>query len=307
MQMKKLHLIEEKFPHYEKSQKDFPLRNYFSFTNDRSEVVYGKMVERLMGAASAQQWLSVMRFSHGEFDLCLGKPPPRNIGLAGLARFYLGSFAKRFGIGNAVGYGGSLNDGKSRESLKFSEVSEAKKIWLQSMQQLSTNGLIAANFQDRPDSIDRIEPMRQFCEKHSIHLDADNYAPFFGVYAFICGPDFNQLVAGKHVVAVTWFDAEREAGVRKSCLDAGAASFEALPVSPHRAVLEPMDLSKLGQKPDVALFACGLGSAPRMLEFKDLNAVCLDAGFALDVLANPELRGKRAWTLPDYLYPNQSI
>lgn len=299
-----MHLITEKFPNYSKSEKDFPVRYYYAFANEPSVVVYQRMADQLLAAATKKVWVPLLRMSHGEFTLCVGRPAPKKI--TQLPKYYLKNTLRRLGVMPMVDYRGNskgdLNDGKSREKLTVQEFKQLKADWIAAMQVIGRQGIIAPAFNDRTSYVECIDGMIRFFNKNDIRFGSDNFAPMFGVYAFICGPDFRQLVAGRNVVAVTWLDEQRRKGIEHSCRQAGAATVNFIETSPHRAALETIDPAALPVEPDVALFACGLGAVPLIYQFRHTKAVCIDAGFALDVLANPELRGKRAWTLPDDLY-----
>jgi hypothetical protein len=238
--------------------------------------------------------------SHGEFTLCVGRPFPP--GAFRKVKHVLKTILREFGLMPMIDHKGKTKDGKSREKLTRREFYSIKARWTEAMREIGREGMIAPAFSDRVSYVEPIDGMFRFYQKNDIPFSESNFTPMFGVYAYLCGPDFEVLVKDKHVAAVTWFDDERESGLRTAFEQMGAASFTPVPVSPHNAALETVDPAKLEHEPDIVLFACGLGSVTLMHHFKDTNAICIDAGFALDVLANQELRGKRAWTLPDHLY-----
>ncbi|MGJ8652851.1 MAG: hypothetical protein ACSHX8_06220 [Opitutaceae bacterium] len=303
----KLYLIKEKFPHYSRQEKEFPQRNYYAFTDERSEVIYEKMLDQLNDALVGKYWFPVIRIGHAHFSLCLGTKPRANVGLLGRLRFYLHKLLKISGFVPAIAYGKPLQKanevGVSKERLNAGDVRKAKTIWLKSMQQLTRAGLVAGNFHDRADSEDRVRPLLKFSDENDILFTPENFAPLFGIYAFMCGPDFEAFISEKNIAVVTWINEERKTGIESTLIAAGASSVEFIPVSAEQAVFESIDPNCLDQVPDIALFACGLGSAPLMVAFKETNTVCIDCGFVLDVFAHQkELRGKRAWTLPDHLY-----
>jgi hypothetical protein len=70
-------------------------------------------------------------------------------------------------------------------------------------------------------------------------------------------------------------------------------------ISPTKSMLEKIDMSKLPEKADIVLVGAGIGSANIINQLKGLNALCIDAGLALDCYAVPSLRKERICLLPD--------
>lgn len=296
----KLHLIREAFPHYSRSENDFPVRYYYAFSDAPGQEDYARMLDGISAAAENKKWFPLARLSHGEFHLCVGRPWPH--GVFPKVKHICKTILRELGLMPMIDHQGKTNDGKSREKLTRREFYAIKAQWTEAMRDIGREGMIAPAFNDRHSYVEPIDGMFRFFQRNDILFSESNFTPMFGVYAFLCGPDFEALVQGKHVAAVTWFDEEREAGLRSTFQNLGATSFTPVPVSPHNAALETVHPDKLEHVPDIVLFACGLGSVTLMYQFKGTKAICIDAGFALDVLANQELRGKRAWTLPDHLY-----
>ncbi|MGJ8648975.1 MAG: hypothetical protein ACSHX4_01330 [Opitutaceae bacterium] len=297
---KNLHLIEERFPHYTKQEQDFPNRFYHVFEKTTGEAHYQMMVDALKHAVEAKTYLPVLRLCHGEFILCVGRWMPK--GFVRKIKFVIKSVLMEFGILPKIDYGGSASNGTSREKLPAKEFKRIREIWVDAARDISQHGFLAPAFNDRHSYVENIDKMCRFFQANGIRFGADNYFPFFGLYGYLAGPDFEALVKGRNVVAVTWLDEDRRKGLTATFQSMGAANINFLEVSPHAAVLEKIEPEKLEIEPDIAIFACGLGSAPMIQQFKGTHAVCIDAGFALDMLANQDLRGKRAWTLPDHLY-----
>lgn len=297
---KDLTLIEERFPHYTKQEKDFPGRHYYAFEDIKSEAHYRMMADALREAVESKQHLPLLRLCHGEFILCVGRWMPK--GFVRKIKFIVKSVLMELGILPKIDYKGGADNGTSREKLPSKEFKRIRRIWVNAAQDISQRGLLAPAFNDRHSYVENVDKMFRFFDRNGIRFNAENYVPFFGVYAYLASPDFDALVRGRNIVAVTWLDEARRKGLTDTFQAMGAANVDFIEVSPHSAVLETIDPTSLSVEPDIALFGCGLGSAPMIQQFRDTHTVCIDAGFALDMLANQKLRGKRAWTLPDHLY-----
>ena len=70
-------------------------------------------------------------------------------------------------------------------------------------------------------------------------------------------------------------------------------------ISPNKAIDEVIDKSKLPAHIDLVLIGAGVGSANIINQLKCLNALCVDAGHALDCISRPQLRKERKFSLPD--------
>ncbi|HAV13843.1 MAG TPA: hypothetical protein DCX06_10200 [Opitutae bacterium] len=295
-----LHLIRERFPHYTKQEKDTQVRHFYNFSDELSETHYERMVAIIFEALDQKKYFPILRVCHGEFTLCVGRAVPK--GLRRKINFFIKTILRNTGLMAKISYNGKKNDGFSREKLEGKDFKKIRRIWTSAAQSISKKGLIAPAFNDRHTYLEYTDKMMKFFRENKITFNAENYFTFFGVYAFLAGPDFEKAVKGRNIVAVTWLDEMRRSGLEKAFRSMGAANVDFIEVSPHTAVLETIDPSQLPHAPDIALFGCGLGSAPLIDQFKNQKTVCIDAGFILDMFANQSLRGKRVWTFPDNLY-----
>jgi hypothetical protein len=114
-------------------------------------------------------------------------------------------------------------------------------------------------------------------EKHSILLSADNYLPFYVVYAWLSSAAFSRLMNGKKICFVG-SDCDQEA-----CRQ-WFAHFESLPeinfveipaeyVATRWSLMKAQLLGKIPADTDLCLVGAGIGALP----------VCVDAATALSI------------------------
>ena len=60
-----------------------------------------------------------------------------------------------------------------------------------------------------------------------------------------------------------------------------------------------MNLSSIQSPVDIELVGAGVGSVNILGQLAPLNTACLDVGFALSTMGNPELRWNRPFCVPD--------
>ena len=68
-----------------------------------------------------------------------------------------------------------------------------------------------------------------------------------------------------------------------------------------------IDLSKIQRPVDLVLVGAGVGSVNILAQLATLNTACLDVGFALTTLENPDLRWNRPFCVPDDEFDLQKI
>jgi hypothetical protein len=98
---------------------------------------------------------------------------------------------------------------------------------------------------------------------------------------------------------VTSLDPVKEDRLRIALGDEGARSVQFLGVSRSKAMLDTIDLSHIQLPIDVALVGAGVGAANILQQLMPLRTLCIDAGYVLDCIAQPERKGTRVFTLPD--------
>jgi hypothetical protein len=98
---------------------------------------------------------------------------------------------------------------------------------------------------------------------------------------------------------VTAYDDVRKTAIERSLMAEGVTDAQFISISHGHSMFDTISLDELRLPVDIALVAAGPGSANIALQLKLLNTVTIDAGFCVDCLANPSLKWKRTFCLPD--------
>jgi hypothetical protein len=113
------------------------------------------------------------------------------------------------------------------------------------------------------------------------------------------GPDRKRLINGRRVLIVSGLTDDKRRGIKRGLTEGGASDIQFLPISPKKALLDTIDLGQIRRPVDLVLVGAGVGSANILVQLEPLGVPCLDVGFALSTLGNPELRWNRPFCVPD--------
>ena len=185
------------------------------------------------------------------------------------------------------------------ESYPRSALQEARTRMRESLLRVSGTGYLAPYFFLRPDGWNSAfyRPVCGWLDRHGIQLNANNYVPFYGVYALLAGPRRKELLEGRHVLIATHVTAERSAAIRRGLESEGVASVSFLPVSATSTLLDEVDLSAVERRVDLAIVAAGIGSVNIMDQLRPLSVPCIDAGIAVECWIDAERRWDRPFLI----------
>jgi hypothetical protein len=208
-----------------------------------------------------------------------------------------------FGFGPSF-YSGSRDN--SYECFSRHELRQAKDMYVENIRMISEEGILAIAFNDTPGFHSYIKPYVEWLRKQNIFLSEANYFPFYSVYALIFGSTGRDLFRDQNVLVVTSLNNEKEELLTKELMRRGARLVQFYGVSPSKAMFDRIDLGRIAQPVNVVLVGAGVGACSILNQLKPLNALTIDAGFAIDALAFPEKRWNRPYCIPDWEFdPNK--
>lgn len=271
----------------------------YSFLPESADDWFHRFEERIRQAIG-ERHLPVFRVSDGEYSFSVGyrlsRRPTHGLTIFHSARELAGYIRRRrfwVFLSGTPGYG--------FETYTHREWRELRPIFARQLRELAADGILAMVMFRSPDRFAEQyhRPMLRWMKNHDIALTPTNYVPFYFVYALLNGPARNRLYAGRRVLVVTSGDEGKRKALVNGLLDLGAKEVQFLPISRSKAMLDRLDLSKVNRNVDLALVGAGVGSANILAQLKPLNTVCIDAGYCLDLLAEPDRVGSRLFTMPD--------
>jgi hypothetical protein len=300
--------VEQRYPEFEKHFQAFrdhdPRRGttrayYFHPTDCRDW--HNRMVEKMLAREPGRHF-PVFRMSHGEFMLALGYRYPRHSGKSRLwcdAITLYHQFRRWTGLEPAFRSGSHLN---SYEEFTKQEVAAAEKAYIANLGSISREGILAAAFYDNPGYSEYFPDFFNWMDRRGIVLHTENYVPFYSVYALLAGSRLREIVDGRDVLITTSFRDDKAERLEACLMKLGARGVQCYATHPSKAIFERIDLSRIRSGVDVALVGAGVGAAAVIEQLRPLGALCIDAGFCLDMLAYPELRWERPYCAPDPIF-----
>lgn len=287
-----------RFPHFEKHfEISNPKSRAYAFETVDAHAWYAEFTSRVFSAVDEHRFLPVYRMCDGEFIFALkGSPqdklPWHRLPLRRLARRLI-----RRATGRTGHRSGSHEYGF--ESYTAAQVREVDATFINGVRFIAERGILALCLHDSPLSQPFIAEMCEWFDEHAILLDRTNYHHFYSVYALLHGPDRDRLLGDRRALVITGLTDAKRKGIDAGLRAAGARTVQFLPISQTQSMLDRVDLGGIEQPVDVVLVGAGVGAANILTQLEPLSTVCIDAGFALTTLADPDLRWNRPYCVPD--------
>ncbi|MFH1980544.1 MAG: hypothetical protein ABIL58_01750 [Pseudomonadota bacterium] len=225
----------------------------------------------------------------------------------------------RFADGEYAFYRGSLDcNGLYRQADSAAGIARAIPFHIAALKTLSADGLAAplvfpGNCATRPSwplsvirrrGNDGARVFLDFVNTHTIALSADNYVPFYAVYAFLTSTGFARMVDGKHVCLINadW----DETACQRFFTRQGARpqlSFAAIPnalVAVHWPEMKDAVLAAVPDDADIYLVGAGVGALPVCVDLAArVSRPVIDAGHVVNMMNGMEAKsnGMRMYTL----------
>ncbi|HEX6037527.1 hypothetical protein [Longimicrobium sp.] len=270
----------------------------YAFRDEDCRDWYRRFAADVLRAVDEHRYLPVYRMADGEFSFALGPPeeflPWRRLGPRRALKRVLATVTGRRGRHASGSPNYRVNETYSRD-----ERQSLLRRYAADLAFIARHGYLALGLDDSPF----FAPFHPFIENWldgaGVHLHAGNYVHFYAVYALLNGPDGDRLLRGRRVLVVNHLPPERRAVLDAALRARGAADVRFLPISRDKAMLETLDPGAVDGPVDLALVGAGVGAANVLRQLEPLGAPCIDAGFALDLMAQPEMRWDRPYCVPD--------
>jgi hypothetical protein len=277
----------------------------YAFAAEDCRDWYGRFAGDVLAAVDERRFLPVYRMGDGEFSFALGTPeerlPLRRLRPRQLARGVLNALTGRRGghRSGSPGYGWEVYSPRERRVLLDTYAADLRLV--------AERGYLALALSESPLYRPWVGEILDWLDARGIPLHAGNYQHPYAVYALMHGPDRERLLRGRRVLVVNHADAARRAAITGALDGAGAARTQFLSVSREKAMLERLDLRAVEGPVDLVLVGAGVGAAGVLRQLEPLGVPALDVGFALDVLARPELRWRRPYCVADAEFDERRV
>lgn len=257
---------------------------------------YREMVEQILKAIEDHQFLPVYRMGDGEYRFALGRrarKPWHQMSLREIARTAWVHLTGKAGVHRS----GSTHYGL--EEYTREEIAELHPVFVRCLREVAEKGILALGMHANNIYKDYIVDILNWFDENEIDVRRENYYHVFSMYVLMHGPDRDRLLKNRRVLVVTGLTDSKREGIETGLANVGVADVQFLPISLKKSLKEKLDLSSVKLPIDVVLVGAGVGSASILCQLAPLQTACLDVGFALSTLANPELRWYRTYCVPD--------
>lgn len=289
------YLVDLRIPGFEKSVPPGTIRQ-LSFSPRRSEEWFEEFIGRVSGAIG-NHYLPVYRMADGEFMFAVGYHMPfREPGASPIKHFarqllsYL--LLRRLGSQFFTVHG---------ECYTRSQRNQQYPLYVSYLRQISEQGILAMFLAKQRDNfaLQYVSLILDWLDAQQILVKPENYYPFYFVYALLNGPERRRIYSGKRILIVTSTDDEKREAIEHGLQEAGAIDTQFIQISRNKALLDKISLAGIDRPVDVVLVGAGIGAANILVQLRELNTLCIDAGFCIDLLASSSLAGRRYFTLRD--------
>lgn len=297
-------LIDQNFPSFSRTA-ELGMPKIYAFDERSCQDWYRQGMAPMLEAVGKNVHFPIFRISHGELHLALGRRlRPDATPKQKLAHLY-------HKLKQAVRLEAPHREGPTVngtwEVFSHSELESARARYIPALRNIANEGLLAACFQTNAGYVEYFPDYFDWLKDNDIPLTRDNYVPFYSIYSMVFGPDSSKIFEGRSVLIVNYLPKEKQEILRKALADRGVSSVQFISIRPDKALFQDLDLSSVEGDIDVVLIGAGCGAAPMTEQLKPLKSVVIDAGFAIDALAKPEARWRRAFCIPDDEFDSERV
>jgi len=271
---------------------------------------YNQFVAEL-ASAIGNKYLPVCRMGDGVLIFAIGRSLPAIRG----SKEQLYPYVKRRLI-ESLYYGirrlkREENFNQGMGDLGFADYSRSEWLSLRpayasALKEISKSGFLCPllSYRDNQLAQQYYVPFVKWLKSNEISLDQQNYYPFYFVYALLNGPYRGKILGQKRILVVTTLDRNKEIRIEKALKVEGAEYIQFLNVKKSRTLFDKLNLKEIQLPVDVCLVSAGMGTAQLLLQLKSTGTLCLDAGWAMEAIMDPEKhrchQGARSFCWADF-------
>lgn len=288
--------VNQNFPGFDRTS-ELGMPKIYAFSELDCQEWHRRNTRPLFEVLGQNQHFPVFRMSHGELHLALGRrlrpdATPRDR----LAHTYH-KVKQALRLEAPHREGPTVNG--TWEVFTQGELDAARTRYIPALRNIANAGLLAACFQTNAGYCEYFPDFFDWLDAHEIPLTETNYVPFYSVYSMVFGPESEALFQGRSVLIINYLPELKQVALREALQARGVRKVQFISIRPDKALFQDLDLSTIDSDVDLVMVGAGCGAAPMTEQLKPLNAVVIDAGFAIDALAKPEARWRRPFCIPD--------
>ena len=251
----------------------------------------------LYEAVGQNRHFPLFRISHGELHLALGRRLRPDATTKQKCAHLYHKLKQAVRLEAPHREGPTVNG--TWEIFNQNELDAARARYIPALRNIANEGLLAACFQTNAGYVEYFPDYFDWLDQNEIPLNRKNYVPFYSVYSMVFGPDAPKIFEGRSLLVINYLPEAKQTILSEALKARGVSNVQFISIRPDKALFQDLDLSTVEGNVDVVLLGAGCGAAPMTEKLKPLKAVVIDAGFAIDALAKPEARWRRAFCIPD--------
>lgn len=267
-----------------------------------STVWFSDLVARVESAVG-RLFLPIVRLADGEFLFLLGfQPPTPRVGMTyplQWMRWWLSKWKPR----RQLRAGGTHGDRALYASANYTpgELGGIREAYSRVLRSVANTGLIAADlsFCAVPFQDHFFPALRAWLDARSIQLTMANYAPFYFIYALLTGPERHRLLSGRRVLVIHSARGPKQDAITRSLIREGAKEVLWHGISLDRSLYDVVPVDRFVGAVDLCIFGAGIGKPAILAQLEPLGVPCIDAGYVIEVWADPSVARSRIFTQPD--------
>jgi hypothetical protein len=249
------------------------------------------------------KFLPVMRMSDGEYLFNLGfQPPSVRHGLS-YPWHYLRHLVARFRPRRRLVAGGSHAGRSLYGSGQYTreEIGRIRELYVRVCRSVSKAGFLAIDlsFCSIPFQEAFFPALRSWLASNEITLTERNYVPFYFVYAMLTGPQRHRLLRGRRILVIHSAVGDKQERIKASLVREGATDVLWHTISPDRSLYDVVPVERFVGAVDLCVFGAGIGKPAILAQLEPLGVPCIDAGYVMEVWADPAVARSRIFTQPD--------
>jgi hypothetical protein len=255
--------------------------------------VYEEWTDLLIATVDRNRHTPVYRMADGEFMFAVGHQSP--VGRTWLKRMRARAARSIRAIRN--------KDVETIWGERYArrEMDQLRREYVGQVGSIAQEGFLAVHFIRSPGGFgeEYIDPVSRWFDVNGIELSRENFVPFYFVYALLNGPKRFQLYRDRRILVVTSADSAKQDRIQTALIRDGARFVEFYGISSARAMTDCVEVERVRGPVDLVLVGAGIGSANILVQLSPLEAVCIDAGIAIECLADPQRKRERIFLLND--------
>ena len=276
-----------------------------SFIKIKCEDLYLQFIETLISKIG-NEYFPVVRLSDGEYKFLLGNINPF---------FYKKSYFKAF-IYFIYNYFNSNRDFVAKTKgiyssgkYKKAEVDSTKEIIKNQIKKISENGILALHLTFGKKTFQEYYhyPLYMWLIKNKINIDANNYYPFYFIYAFLRSKFAYKIFQNKNILIIHSAINNKKNNIIKTLNEYKPKKIQWHNISVNRSLFDKIEIRNEYYDCDLILVGAGIGKFNIISQLEILNRPCIDAGFIFEVWSNNDNKWKRAYVVNDEEWDDNKI